>query len=75
MIKTEFQTIINEPYIHIPNYEALKGHTVKVVLIDIDNNSQARKYNNSNFIDEIIRNPRHINTNDSFLSRDKANER
>ena len=37
MYATEFQTIINEPYIKIPNYEAFKGHNVRVVLLDIDN--------------------------------------
>ena len=75
MIKTEFQTIINEPYIHIPNYETLKGHKVKVVLIDIDNNQKTKNYSNNNFINDIINNPRHIKPNDDFLSRDKANER
>ena len=26
MYAAEFQTVINEPYLHIPNYETFKGH-------------------------------------------------
>jgi hypothetical protein len=36
MYATEFETVINEPYIKIPNYEAFKGHNVRVVLVNID---------------------------------------
>ncbi len=75
MYATEFQTIINEPYIHIPNYEAFKGHEVRVVVLSIDN-----KYNNivstkkDDFFERITKNPKHIN-NIQFLSREEANER
>ena len=42
MYATEFQTIINEPYIHIPDYEIFKGHEVRITMLDINN-----KVNNS----------------------------
>jgi len=48
MYATEFQTIINEPYIKIPNYEAFKGHNVRVVLLDIDN-----KNDDIEFVDDL----------------------
>jgi hypothetical protein len=76
MYATEFQTIINEPYIYIPNYEAFKGHEVRVVLLNLDNEIKIKEpINDSNFIIDIINNPRHIETNDKFLSRDESNER
>lgn len=76
MYATEFQTIINEPYIHIPNYEAFKGHEVRVVLLNLDNDIKIKEpINDSNFINDIINNPRHIESNINFLSRDEANER
>lgn len=76
MYATEFKTVVNEPYIHIPDYEALKGHEVRVVLLDLDNEVKTNKSNDDkNFITDIINNPRHIESEDNFLSRDEANER
>jgi len=76
MYATEFQTVINEPYIHIPNYEAFKGHEVRVVLLNIDNAIKEKEpILDNNFIIDIINNPRHIDGKSDFLSRDEANER
>ena len=36
MYTTEFQTLITEPYIKVPNYESFKGHNLRVVLVNID---------------------------------------
>lgn len=76
MYATEFQTVINEPYIHIPNYQAFKGHEVRVVLLNLDNEIKiGEPINDSNFIIDIINNPRHIESKSKFLSRNEANER
>ena len=76
MYATEFQTVINEPYIHIPNYETFKGHEVRVVLLNLDNEIKIKEpINDSNFINDIIKNPRHIEAKNNFFSRDEANER
>ena len=73
MYATEFQTVINEPYIHIPNYEAFKGHEVRVVLLDIgEKNNHVDK--EEDFFEQITKNPKHIK-NVKFLSREEANER
>ena len=75
MYATEFQTVINEPYIHIPNYERFKGHEVRIVVLNIDseeNNIVSNK--KEDFFEKITKNPKHIN-NVQFLSREEANER
>ena len=35
MYAAEFKTIINEPYIKIPEYEKFKGKEVRVVLLNL----------------------------------------
>ena len=76
MYATEFQTVINEPYIFIPNYEEFKGHEVRVVLLNLNKDTGMKKtVGESSFISEIIKNPRHIDVESNFLSRDEANER
>ena len=75
MYATEFQTVINEPYIYIPNYEAFKGHEVRIVVLNIDSKSVDTVPNKKDdFFKRITKNPKHI-TNVEFLSREKANER
>ena len=76
MYATEFQTVINKPYIYIPNYEEFKGCEVRVVLLNLNKDTGMKKtIDESSFISEIIKNPRHIDTDCNFLSRDEANER
>ncbi len=41
MYATEFKTFINEPYIKIPEYEKLKGKKVRVILLNLDNQTPA----------------------------------
>jgi hypothetical protein len=75
MYATEFQTVINEPYIYIPNYEEFKGHDVRVVLLNIDgDNIKPSSNKKEDFFDRITKNPKNIKNID-FLSRDEANER
>ena len=74
MYATEFQTIINEPYIKIPKFELFKGHKVRVVLLDMEESSQVDDYK-EDFIDYLIKNPVKIPKDSKFLSREEANER
>jgi hypothetical protein len=81
MYATEFKTVVNEPYIHIPNYEVFKGHKVRVTLIDIEDkiNSTIKNSNNGDddedFIKYLINNPAKVSKDFKFLTREEANER
>ena len=75
MYATEFQTVINEPYIRIPNYETFKGHEVRVVLLNLDNEIKIEESIDNNFILNATNNPRHLEPESDFLSRDEVNER
>lgn len=75
MYATEFQTVINEPYIHIPHYEKFKGHEVRIVVLNIDKEvKNTETIPNEDFFDRITKNPKKINSI-QFLSREEANER
>jgi hypothetical protein len=75
MYATEFQTVITEPYIYIPNYEAFKGHEVRIVVLNIDSeNNNISLPKKEDFFERITKNPKQIN-NIQFLSREEANER
>jgi ribosome maturation factor RimP len=85
----EFKTTINEPYIKIPNFDIFKGCEVEVILKMPRKNQNKRntkgnldffdKYQKDlsadDFINLITKNPKHIGLNNSFFSRDEANER
>jgi hypothetical protein len=64
----EFQTTIEKPTIKIPDFKKLKGHKVKIVLIDLEEESK-------DFLEYHIKNPLHLSQNGKFLTRDEANER
>jgi hypothetical protein len=70
MYATEFQTVINEPYIQVPNYEAFKGHEVRVVFLDLNNSKKEVKKNNLDFFDKF-----QLDLSDFKFNRDEANER
>ena len=73
MYATEFQTVVTEPYIKIPNFDKFKGHKIRVVLLDlIDDNSEVE--NSKSFIENLIDNPRTFSKDFKF-DRDEANER
>ena len=72
MYATEFKTIINEPYIKIPEYEKFKGKEVRVVLLNLQKNKKRDK--KEDFFDKIVKNPKHIK-DVTFLTREEANER
>lgn len=78
MYATEFKTIINEPYIKIPDYEAFKGHEVRITLLNIDNVNNDFMSNNKkefDFIEYYANNPVRLDDDIVFLTREEANER
>ena len=72
MYATEFKTVIDEPYIKIPEYEKFKGKKVRVVLLHLENEEKREK--KEDFFEKIIKNPKHIK-DVTFLTREEANER
>ena len=70
MYATEFKTVINEPYIKVPEYERFKGKEVRVVLLGLNNKLKKEKSSLS-FFDKFSKNfPK-----DFRFDRDEANER
>jgi hypothetical protein len=75
MYATEFQTVVDQPYLHIPEYDTLKGHTVRVVVLDLGNDTLTKKNTSKDdFFEKITKNPKQIK-NVTFLSREEVNER
>ncbi len=68
MYAIEFETDIKDRFIELKDYERLiNKHARVIVLIDED------KPNQEDFIDRVIKNPKHLN--EKFLTRDEANAR
>jgi hypothetical protein len=76
MYATEFQIIINEPYIKIPEYEKFKGQEVRIIVLNINKkNYISTTEHEEDFIEYLANNPIKLDNNLKFLSRDEANER
>ena len=74
MCATEFQTIVTNRYIQIPNFERFKNREVRIIILDtISKNID--KIKDNDFISRMTQNPKRISSNARFLSRDEANER
>jgi len=54
MYAAEFTTIIDKPYIEIPEFEKFKNHKVKVMLIDLKNSNTPKNQKKS--IQNILKN-------------------
>jgi hypothetical protein len=77
MYATEFQTVIDEPYIKVPNYEEFKGHEVRVVFLDLNSTKVIEKDDKNNeldFIENLINNPIVLDADFKF-DREEANAR
>ncbi len=72
MYAEEFKTVVNEPYLKIPNYEKFRGQEVKVILLSIIEKSRNNK---NDFIEYLANNPVKLDQDTKFLSRDEAHER
>ncbi len=78
MYATEFQTIINNPYIKIPEYEKFKGQEVRIIVLNINKKSHKLTTNTTDeedFIEYLANNPIQLDKDLKFLSREEANER
>ena len=77
MYATEFKTVINEPYIKIPDFEKFQGQEVRVVLLNLNNNIIDNRKDidiDIDFIEHLINNPIPLPNNFKF-NREEANER
>ena len=77
MYATEFQTIIDKPYIDVPQYDELKGKSVKVLFLveDMKQDNQDDIKSNFDFIEYYTNNPVNLKANTIYLTRDEAHER
>jgi len=76
MYATEFQTIINNPYIKIPEYEKFKGQEVRIIVLNINKKSHIlTTEDEEDFIEYLANNPIELDKDLKFLSREEANER
>jgi len=74
MYATEFQTVVTNQYIQIPNFERFKNREVRIIILDtISNNID--KIKNNDFISRMTKRPKKISADTKFLSREEANER
>lgn len=75
MYATEFQTIINDPYVKIPEYESFKGKEVRIIVLNMDKRVNKIQEKQEDFIDYLINNPVDLPKDAKFLSREEAHER
>lgn len=75
MYATEFQTVIKDSYIKIPNFEHFRNKEVRIIILDIKPSSTVENNEVEDFIDYLIKNPVDMPKNTKFLSREEANER
>ncbi len=75
MYATEFETVVDNEYIKIPEFEAFKGHEVRVIVLNIDNEKNIEKDEKMDFIGSITKSPKSVSSQVEFLSRDASNER
>jgi len=74
MYATEFKTVINEPYIKIPDFEKFQGQEVRVVLLNLNDNIIDKQEEKIDFIEHLINNPISF-PKDFKFNREEANER
>jgi len=69
MYAIEFETVANEPYIKIPEFERFKGHKLKVILLDTQDD-KSKKRDDLDFFDKF-----ELDLSNFKFNRDEANER
>ena len=73
MYATEFETVIDKPYVEIPEYENFKGHSVRILILDKTKASR-QKNTKESFIEKMIKNPIDF-PKDFRFDREEAHER
>ena len=74
MYATEFKTVINEPFIKIPEFEQFKGKEVRIIVLGIDNDKKNEIKEKEDFIEYLINHPVDF-PKDFKFDREEANER
>jgi len=69
MYAVEFETVANEPYIKIPEFERFKGHKLKVILLDTQD-EKSKNRDDLDFFDKF-----ELDLSNFKFNRDEANER
>jgi len=76
MYATEFQAVINNPYIKIPEYERFKGQEVRIIVLHTKKKTHIPIIEDKDdFIKYLANNPIKLDKELKFLSREDANER
>ena len=75
MYATEFQTIIDNPYIKIPEYEKFKGQEVRIIVLNINQENGNPKIAEEDFIEYLANHPVTLDKGVEYLSREESNER
>jgi len=75
MYAIEFETDITDRFIEIKEYEKVANKHAKVIVMVDDFADMATQKKHDDFIDSLLKKPRHISKDTKFLSRDEANAR
>lgn len=76
MYAVEFETDIKSKYIEIKDYEkVLNKHAKVIVLVEDFDNGNVSANHHEDFIASLLIQPRQIDQNTQFLSREDANAR
>ena len=68
----EFQTVIKNSFVQIPNYEEFENRQVRIIILD-ETVEENTKTSTSNFIAKYGQSPKEVDEKINFLSRDEGN--
>ena len=74
MYAIEFETDITDRFIEIKEYEKVANRHAKIIVL-VNEPLRDKQSSGEDFIDGLLKVPRHISPNQRFLTRDEANER
>lgn len=74
MYAIEFETDITDRFIEIKEYEKVANRHAKIIVL-VNEPLRDKQSSGEDFIDSLLKVPRHISPNQRFLTRDEANER
>jgi hypothetical protein len=76
MYAVEFEASINDGVVKIPStFHKLYSSTKAKIIIMIEDDVEVTPSQQSDFIEMLANNPRHLDESIAFLSREQANER
>ncbi len=74
MYAIEFETDITDRFIEIKDYEKVANRHAKIIVL-VKEPLIDKQNKEDDFIDSLLKKPRHIMPNQKFLTREEANER